>query len=491
MTFSFDSRFAMLDVTPVDNQFIMEYVPQARGDYVRIYLYGLMGCYHPELDVGIHQMSHDLDLPEDEIQKAFRYWERRGLVRRISDDPPQWQYLHGREKSLNGTQPADPEYEAFAEALYGIFDNERRLHGKEIQACYEWVEDLKLPMEAVIMLLKHMSRTKGKNFSIQSAGRVALEMAEEQVHSLEDAEAFLSRDQMIQDGVRVVLKKLGKRGLPSEAQTEMYRKWIREWHFTPEAVEAACAETAKGEPNMGYLDGILRNIRQDDQEAGPIDLKRYEAIQRRDEEIKKTISQLGCPMTEDNKQMILKLEKEFSPEVVQIGIKECAAGHRNVEELRKLLEAWRSRGLRTEDEVAAYVEEFHHQNELLRQLRQKWNGDEPRIGDTSRKLVAKWETELGFSEEMILHTAEQANEAKAPMAYLDRLLRSFHEQGIRTPEEADRERRKTHPEHQPAFPVGGGMRQVTAQQYTQREYTEQQESPEAMLNRLKEEIGNA
>lgn len=490
MTFAFDGHYAMFDATPVDNQFIMDCVPMAKGDYVRVYLYGLMGCYHPEIDLDISRMSHDLDLPEEEIKKAYRYWERRGLVRRVSDTPPAWQYVHGREKSLAGSQPADPEYEAFAEALYGVFDNDRRLHGKEIQTCYEWVEDLKLPMEAVIMLLKHMARIKGKNFTIQSAGKVALEMAEEQVSTLEEAEAFLSRDQQIWEGVRRVLRKLGKKGMPSEAQTELYRKWIREWHFTPEAVEAACAETAKGEPNMGYLDGILKNVRQEASSAETIDLKLFSEIQEQGGKLKETISRLGGGMTEENRHILMKLENEYSPEVLRIGVRECAAGHRNIEELEKLLEAWRKRGLYTETEVEAYVAEFHRQNELLRQLREKWNGNEPRIGETSRKMAARWETELGFSDEMILKTAEYANEAKAPMAYLDKLLTSFHEKGIRTPEEAEQERRKARAEHTETQ-TGNGTRTVNAQQYSQREYEEEHESPEAMLSRLKEEMGDA
>lgn len=490
MTFAFDGHYAMFDATPVDNQFIMDCVPMAKGDYVRVYLYGLMGCYHPEIDLDISRMSHDLDLPEEEIKKAYRYWERRGLVRRVSDTPPAWQYVHGREKSLAGSQPADPEYEAFAEALYGVFDNDRRLHGKEIQTCYEWVEDLKLPMEAVIMLLKHMARIKGKNFTIQSAGKVALEMAEEQVSTLEEAEAFLSRDQQIWEGVRRVLRKLGKKGMPSEAQTELYRKWIREWRFTPEAVEAACAETAKGEPNMGYLDGILKNVRQEASSAETIDLKLFSEIQEQGGKLKETISRLGGGMTEENRHILMKLENEYSPEVLRIGVRECAAGHRNIEELEKLLEAWRKRGLYTETEVEAYVAEFHRQNELLRQLREKWNGNEPRIGETSRKMAARWETELGFSDEMILKTAEYANEAKAPMAYLDKLLTSFHEKGIRTPEEAEQERRKARAEHTETQ-TGNGTRTVNAQQYSQREYEEEHESPEAMLSRLKEEMGDA
>ena len=49
--FGFDERYAMFDITPVENQFILEYLPEAKGDYVKVYLYGLMRCYHPEEDM--------------------------------------------------------------------------------------------------------------------------------------------------------------------------------------------------------------------------------------------------------------------------------------------------------------------------------------------------------------------------------------------------------------------------------------------------------
>ena len=40
--FAFDQQYAMFDATPVQNQFILEYMPSAPGDYVKVYLYGLM-----------------------------------------------------------------------------------------------------------------------------------------------------------------------------------------------------------------------------------------------------------------------------------------------------------------------------------------------------------------------------------------------------------------------------------------------------------------
>ncbi len=64
MMFGFDERYAMFDVTPVDNQFIQEYLPAAKGDYVKVYLYGLMLCDHPGEDINTDRMCRELDLDE-------------------------------------------------------------------------------------------------------------------------------------------------------------------------------------------------------------------------------------------------------------------------------------------------------------------------------------------------------------------------------------------------------------------------------------------
>ena len=44
--FSFDEQAALFDVTPLPNQFILNYLPEASGDAVRVYLFGLVACYH-------------------------------------------------------------------------------------------------------------------------------------------------------------------------------------------------------------------------------------------------------------------------------------------------------------------------------------------------------------------------------------------------------------------------------------------------------------
>ena len=78
---AFDDSAAGFDVTPVENMFITEYMLRAPGDYVKVYLYGLMQCYHPQERMSLSGMARDLDLTEEEVENAYRYWARNGLVR--------------------------------------------------------------------------------------------------------------------------------------------------------------------------------------------------------------------------------------------------------------------------------------------------------------------------------------------------------------------------------------------------------------------------
>ena len=484
MKFDFGDGFALFDMTPVDNQFILEYLPAARGDDVRVYLYGLMRCYHPETEMSTERMCQELGLSEEEIARAYRYWERKGLVRRVSDDPVSYQYVSLRQRMLSGDEPQlDPEYEAFVESVYGVFDHGRRLHGGEIRTCYEWVEELKLPPEAVLMLLKHMERIKGKNFSIQSAEQTALQMAQENIRTVEEAEEFLSRDQAAYQGTRAVLKRLGKRNAPSEDQLALYRKWTGEWKFTQDGVLEACVDTAKGDPTMGFLDGILRNIQED---AAPGTQKDGNYVRRVREEgigLRKVLKALNSRgMTEENLNWFRRVREAYPEEMILLAARECGRKQGSTEDVEKMLDSWKKKGIETQKDAEAYIQKFRTQSELLQELREKW-GLRSLSGEGNRQLITEWEEKLGFSAETILTVAEAACGAEKPMLYLNSILQDYAKRGIRTKEQAEEERNK----RQAQKPAGDGKKPGkpnAARDYSQRDYAGTEESMDDVLNRL-------
>ena len=490
--FGFDNCFAMFDITPVENQFILEYLPGARGDYVKVYLYGLMRCYHPEEDMDLGRMSHELNIPEEDITAAFRYWERRGIVRRISDRPPKWEYINITQKNLtnHSEPPSDPDYEAFCNALYAAFDKERRLHGNELVTCYEWREKLKLPTEVVIMLLSHMIELKGKNVRISEAEKTAVKMAEENVRTVADAEAFFSRNEAFYEGTRKILRKLGKRYAPSEAQVNLYRKWRLTWRFTHEAIEEACEMTAGGDPSMAYLDGILRSLRQEaGDENTALDPELVRESGRRAEGLRAVLKALGSgEVNQENLALYTKMKALYPQNIILTAARECGRSGKGMEDVLQLLNAWKEKGLESEENIAQYVQAFHDQTALIRELRGLWGTERTGIGKTDRSLVSKWENKLGFSRDMILNTAERASGARKPMEYLDRILADYAEKGIRTPEDARKERENAREAGPSGKPSG---KSVPAQQYAQRDYSgvqeqlieRQRQEFEAMLNR--------
>ena len=486
--FGFDKQFAMFDVTPVENQYILELLPAAKGDYVKVYLYGLMYCYHPEESLSVDQIAHDLNMTAEDVLAAFRYWERKHAVRRVSDRPPQWEYVNIKQLSLAGKDTPDPEYESFSESVYAAFDNVRRLHGSELNTCFEWKEDLKLPTEVIIMLLKHMISVKGKNFKIHDAEKVALKMVDEKITTIEAAEAYFSRDEKTYAEVRAVLKMLGKNYLPSEAQVSLYRKWTDEWHFTPEAIREAVSLTAKGDPSMGYLDGILTSLRT---EAGkPQTELKPEQVRRssqKAQEFRAVLKELGSgEVNARNLELYRQMTEMYSLGVILAAARECGHSGKGPEDVLKLLQSWKKKGLESEDQVNEYIQQFHEQTALIREIRKVWGADERRISTTDRSLVSKWQNELGFSPEMILQTAQFASEAKMPMAYLDSILTGYQQKGIFTPEAALAEHR-TQKKTGGKENNGSGTRQVSAQQYEQRDYRGVMEEMMEEQNREMEE----
>lgn len=493
--FGFDEQYAYYDVTPVDNQFILEYLPNATGDAVRVYLYGLMQCYHPQQSMTISQMARELSLSEDAILTAYRHWERKGLVHRITDNPPSFRYVSIKQLTMTGgTVPVDEEYEAFAAAVYGLFGSDRRLHGSEMSRCYEWVEEMGLPADAVLYLIREMIAQHGKNVSIMTIEKRAALLADEKVTSAEDAAVVLSRDKAVWDGSRAVLRRFGKRRAPSEDEQAMYRTWHVDWGFSQEDILAACAETTKGEPTFAYLGGILSRLRAQQKTTG------IEAALRQEQDsaapLKALLKVMKLPhvtVNEGTQAVYAEMRALYPDNIILLAGKECAKRGSDFEGVMSTLKNWKRNGLETAAQVSAYMRQVDDQNDFLRMLYEVM-GVSAKPNAADRRLAAKWLTQFGFDMGFITQCAAWAVGKDKPMIYLDAILGRFRDKGIVTMEEALRERA----EHQqalaaapqPATPART-TKVVEQQQYTQREYTDNDDALDAMMKKWQEEGSHA
>lgn len=492
--FGFDEQYAYYGVTPVDNQFILEYLPNATGDAVRVYLYGLMQCYHPQQAATIAQMARELSLTEEAILTAYRHWERKGLVRRVADNPPAFRYVSIRQLTMTGgAVPVDHEYEAFATAVYGLFGNDRRLHGAEMSRCYEWVEEMGIPAEVVVYLIREMIAQHGKTVAIKTIEKRAAMLAEEEVKTVEDAEVVLNRDKAVWDGSRAVIRRFGKRRAPSEDEQAMYRTWHVDWGFSQEDILAACAETVKGEPTFAYLGGILSRLRAQQKTTG------VEAVLREEKDaaaplkaLLKVMKLQNVTINEGTLAVYADMRALYPDNIILMAGKECAKRGADFEGVMTTLKNWKRNGLETAADVTRYMKQVDDANDFLLMLYEVM-GVSVKPNAADRKLAKKWLAEYAFDMAFVTQCAAWAVGKEKPMAYLDAVLTRFREHGITSMDAAMKER-EAHQQaqaKQPAQIPARGTKTVEQQQYTQREYTHTEDAMDAMMRKWQEENGDA
>ena len=356
---SFDDSAALFDSTPVENMFITEYMLRAPGDFVKVYLYALMLCYHPTPRMSLSSMARDLDMTEEDVERAFKYWARDGLVRQVGDNPVSFTLFNLKQLTLTRAEnPGDKLYnQKFIEEAERIL--KRTLQPEEINLINDWIQVLELPEEVVLMLLQiEMENSRGR-VSISIAGRRAKEWAQSGIRTVDDVEKIVVMGREREQQLRKLLARLGQRRTPSEDEKAMYKTWIDEWGFTPEAVQEACRETTKGTPTMAYLNGILMRQHQ---------LGRHEVIaletgmQTEHEarnfarEVYAGLGVTGKTPTQDDLAAIETWhEQGANDELILLAVKAAhgKSGGGNMDDVDNYLQDWCRRGLTTPEAVRA------------------------------------------------------------------------------------------------------------------------------------------
>ena len=85
--FKFSSEASLDGSVTVETKFIVEYMPYADGDYVKVYLYALsLAARKNDPDDSIERLARRLDLDIATVDAAFDYWTEQGLMSRLGDE---------------------------------------------------------------------------------------------------------------------------------------------------------------------------------------------------------------------------------------------------------------------------------------------------------------------------------------------------------------------------------------------------------------------
>lgn len=481
-TFETDRSGLLWGATAIPNAFFCEYMPAAPENHVKVYLYGYMCAHGGPQEEGdlLEDAARALNLTREEVERALRYWERCRLVERVKDTPPCYRFVSVQQAMAQRRQtPQDEAYENFAQAVYAAFGERRKLHGGETVLAYEWVEQLKLPAEVVLMLIQHMIATRGVHFSFQAAQKLAVELSEQKVFTIEEAEAVFNRSEAAMKGARRVLSRLGLRRNPSMDEVDLYQKWTEQWGFEPEGILRACRETTKGSPTFGYLDKVLEGLytRAGGKGGAEAEVARQlEAAGDETARVRELLQALGVSMAvvdDGTRRVYRDLAAVGGHDVALLAARQVArtrSAH-TLDNVAMLLEAWKEKGLVTAEAVEAHLAEVRLLNARIRALMER-AGRSGGINQSNRELLRVWRDEWHMPDALVDLAADYARGMDKPMSYMNKLLDGWRAAGVATVEEAraEHERFQAQASAQAGKPAPGGQKRVIEQNYGQRDY---------------------
>lgn len=253
--------------TAVSNVFIDEYMKDANGEYVKIYLYLLRCMSSNEESVSITRMADHFDHTEKDVRRALLYWEKVKLLRLDMDDEERivgitlvdTVSMPKKKKGDKVALKSEPEKDQavqellfVAESLFG-----RLLTGTEADTILGWYRDLSLPSDVIEYLIGYCVDNRHK--SIRYMDKVAISWKEKGIRTVNEAM------QESQTYVRLygrVIKAFGITGRSLvQSEIEKVKKWQQDYGFSEELIAEACARTIQtiGKASFDYADGILTN----------------------------------------------------------------------------------------------------------------------------------------------------------------------------------------------------------------------------------------
>lgn len=261
-TFSKDITANMY--TSVENQFITKYLPQADGDCVRAYLYGLYLCQCAE-DFDAENAAKLLGIPLDRFVDIFVFWEECDLVRVLSKNPLYVEYLPvnaavGKPKSIR------PEkYAQFNREFYKILQRAKKdFKPYEMQRILEFLENSPMEQQAFLLVAEYCVQKDGEKLTASHILNKANKLCKERKYTYEQVEQdfadFNSRKKELTALVFKTARKLNVNVQNAGAYGEEYaEKWLEHGFDEKSLLELAalCLNLGYGFPEMDHLLGSL------------------------------------------------------------------------------------------------------------------------------------------------------------------------------------------------------------------------------------------
>ncbi len=248
--------------TPVSNAFITGYLPDAPGEYIKVYMLGLYLLYQG-IKMDIRDISKMLGMDTDTFHKALDYWASQGLIQYKSSGGNICSIIYISPESVNYThQKADGYETSEMESMFEYIENQlgRPLSPKEMDTFLEWLDKYGFSLEIPALLVEYCLQKKKTNLNYMS--KVAQGWYDAGIRNGYDVEEHLQSEEKRWNIYRKVYQALGLNPDEiAEAHKNMINQWMDEQNASEDDILEACNVCIMNinKPNFNYINKVITN----------------------------------------------------------------------------------------------------------------------------------------------------------------------------------------------------------------------------------------
>lgn len=429
---SFSKENTRSGKTFLDNNFIINYLPDAPDQAVKVYLYGLYLCQNSDMASDVTAFSELLSLSQSEVVDCFKYWDEYGLISIISDNPFTVRYHPLNETTAKYRRLNPEKYVDFSKAVQSII-TERMISVTEYNEYFSIMENTTLKPEAFLMLIKYCTELKGANIGYKYILTVTKDFVSRGITTPELIEKELDGYFVSSSEISEVFKALKSTKSPEIEDMQAYKRWTEklgfEHSFIIDVIKISKSKSVK------KLDKVMDEL-YSNKCFTKSDAERYFATKKELYELASEITKkLGIYVEVlDN---VLStyvspwLTKGFNRETLLFVADYCfRKNKRTLDLMDQTIKNLHKLGIITVQSITLYVEKFNKNDEFIEKFL-GYAGVERKANYWDRENLENWRS-WNFTDDMIIEAAKRSSHTSNPIAYMNSILSNWKSQGVFT-----------------------------------------------------------
>lgn len=255
----------LFSYTTLPDIFFSEYLTQAPGDYIKVYLYILfLSKYNKEIK--LNDLSKKIALPLNTIQDAIKYWEENNALIKKGTG-----YIvnHLQEVELNKLY--SPKITISKETVQNMEKDKSRSNAIEsINSTFfqgimspSWYSDIDLwfkkyqfDEEVMIALFRYCFDKSALHRNYVKT--VAEAWHNNNIKTFAELDEYYENQEKVKKIKKDICKKLGLTRTLTQYEEAYIEKWLQDYKYNFDIIEIALKKTtSKTNPNFDYIDKII------------------------------------------------------------------------------------------------------------------------------------------------------------------------------------------------------------------------------------------